>query len=159
MTCAAIRTKNPETTIRLGVRLGELLLPGDVIALTGDLGAGKTTFTKGVAQGAGVPTEVASPTFTLIHEHRGRLPFYHIDLYRIDTEDQIADLGLEEYIYSQGATIIEWSERMGSVLPESCLVVRLVATGDTEREIELKSTSPRWLEVIQELARFADTLD
>jgi tRNA threonylcarbamoyladenosine biosynthesis protein TsaE len=149
---AVMRTNNEKETVALGERLGKMLQPGDVIALTGNLGAGKTTITKGIAIGAGVETEISSPTFTLIHEHRGRLPFYHVDLYRLESEHLVPDIGIEEYIYGAGATIIEWSERMGSLLPETSLLIRLTADGDTERRIELSSASERWTKVIGELA-------
>jgi tRNA threonylcarbamoyladenosine biosynthesis protein TsaE len=152
MTTAIRHAHNEAESVALGERLGALLQPGDVIALTGDLGAGKTTLTKGIARGAGVQSEVSSPTFTLIHEHGGRTPFYHVDLYRLESEDLIPDIGIEEYIYGDGVTVIEWSERMASMLPESALRVRLSTVGDTEREIELSSSSPRWTNVIKELA-------
>lgn len=150
---ATVCTCNEAETIALGQKLGAILAPGDVIALTGDLGAGKTTLTKGIAVGAGVQSEVSSPTFTLIHEHKGRIPFYHVDLYRLESEDLIPDIGIEEYLYGDGVTIIEWSERMASMLPESALLVRLSATGDAEREIEISSSSTRWAGVIRELAK------
>jgi tRNA threonylcarbamoyladenosine biosynthesis protein TsaE len=117
------------------------------------LGAGKTTITKGIARGVDVETDVSSPTFTLIHEHRGRIPFYHVDLYRLESEDFIPDLGLDEYLYGQGITVIEWPERMASYLPESALLVSLTVADDMEREIELRSSSPRWTEPIRELSQ------
>ncbi|MDO8682749.1 MAG: tRNA (adenosine(37)-N6)-threonylcarbamoyltransferase complex ATPase subunit type 1 TsaE [Armatimonadota bacterium] len=153
----AIRTCDQADTISLGERLGAMLQPGDVVALTGELGAGKTTLTKGIARGAGIEAEVFSPTFTLIHEHPGKLPFYHIDLYRIESEDLLPDLGLDEYLYGQGITVIEWSERMGSLLPDTALQIRLAVADETERDIELTASYHRWDEVIQELAKYADS--
>ena len=88
-----------------------------MIALFGDLGAGKTTLTKGIAVGLGLAADIHSPTFTLIHEHPGAVPLYHVDLYRLSCEEEIETLGLEEYIYSDGVTIIEWADRMKSLLP------------------------------------------
>ena len=152
MTTLACRTQDEQETIALGRRLGELLRPGDVIALTGELGAGKTTLTKGIARGAGVETEIASPTFTLIHEHRGRVAFYHVDLYRIESQDMIPDLGLDEYLYGMGVTVIEWSERMGASLPETALSIRLSAADDTDRDIEFSASSARWGQAIEELS-------
>jgi tRNA threonylcarbamoyladenosine biosynthesis protein TsaE len=152
MTTATVHAHDETETVALGKKLGSMLQPGDVIALTGELGAGKTTLTKGIAHGAGVEAEVCSPTFTLIHEHRGRIPFYHVDLYRLESEDLMPDIGIEEYLYGTGVTVIEWSERMANLLPESALRVRLSADNDTEREIELSSSSPRWTDAIKELA-------
>jgi len=153
MTTVVVHAHNEAETVALGAKLGSMLQPGDIIALTGELGAGKTTLTKGIARGAGVEAEVYSPTFTLIHEHRGRIPFYHVDLYRLESENLMPDIGIEEYLYGSGVTVIEWSERMGSLLPDSALRVRLSADDDTGREIELSSSSPRWTDVIKELAK------
>ncbi|MDO8586284.1 MAG: tRNA (adenosine(37)-N6)-threonylcarbamoyltransferase complex ATPase subunit type 1 TsaE [Armatimonadota bacterium] len=148
-----IRTTNESETIALGERIGSMLRPGDIVALTGELGAGKTTLTKGIARGVGVEAEVASPTFTLIHEHKGRIPFYHVDLYRLESEDLVGDLGIEEYLYGKGVTVIEWSERMTSLLPNSALLVSIDVVDDAKRDIELSASAPRWTQVLQELAR------
>src|SRR3990170_4836152 len=106
-----ICTENADETISFGEALGSRLGPGDVVALFGELGSGKTTLTKGIARGAGVAAEVFSPTFTLIHEHPGRVPFYHVDLYRLTGQEDVEDLGIEEYLYGQGLVVIEWAER------------------------------------------------
>lgn len=150
---AELNTHNESETMILGERIGATLKPGDVIALTGDLGAGKTTLTKGIAHGLGVESEVASPTFTIIHEHRGKTPLYHIDLYRLESEDLLADLGLEEYLYGQGVTVVEWAERMEGFLPASALRVHLSLANETERDIQLSSSSDRWTVVIEELTK------
>ena len=152
MTTLARHTQDEQETIALGRRLGELLRPGDIIALTGELGAGKTTFVKGIALGLDVRTEITSPTFTLAHEHRGRMPLYHVDLYRIESHDLVADLGLDEYLYGEGVTVIEWSERMGASLPETALFIRLSAADDTDRDIEFSSSFDRWAQAIEELS-------
>ncbi len=117
----------PDTaaTQDLGRRLGEVLGAGDVVVLSGELGAGKTTLAQGVACGLGVKGMVTSPTFTLIQEHTGRLPFYHLDVYRLEEADAALELGLEEYFYGQGVTVIEWGERLASLLPAEYLVVSL----------------------------------
>jgi len=152
MTRLAVHTQDERETIALGRRLGELLRPGDIVALTGELGAGKTTFVKGIAIGLDVRTEITSPTFTLAHEHRGRIPLYHVDLYRIESRDLVADLGLDEYLYGEGITVIEWSEHMAACLPETALFISLSATDDTERDIEFSASSARWAQTIQELS-------
>ncbi len=115
----------------LGEALGRLAGPGDVIALIGELGSGKTTLVRGLARGLGVPPEVAvvSPTFTLVNEYPGRLPLYHLDLYRLGEEELeglgLQELGLEEYLYGPGVAAIEWAERLGRAMPANCLEVRL----------------------------------
>ena len=133
----SITTKNSEETISLGRRLGSILKGGEILALEGDLGAGKTTFTKGLAEGLGIPATVFSPTFTLIHEYFGPINLYHIDLYRISEDEAIGDLGIEEYFDSGGVCVIEWSERLGSWTPEERLEIKIECIGDDERNIVL----------------------
>lgn len=151
-----IRTRQPEETVALGEKLGRLLKPGDVLALSGDLGAGKTTLTRGIAQGMGVDADIHSPTFTLIHEHPGPLPLYHVDLYRLSSEQEAEWLGIEDYLYGDGVTIIEWAKIIESILPDDRLDISLGMTGDTDREIVLQTASPRMRKLIQELERDAD---
>ncbi|MDI6870153.1 MAG: tRNA (adenosine(37)-N6)-threonylcarbamoyltransferase complex ATPase subunit type 1 TsaE [Bacillota bacterium] len=112
-------------TERLGELLGGLVRPGDVILLSGDLGAGKTTFTRGLARGAGVAEPVTSPTFTLLHEYAGRLPVYHFDLYRWPPGEDPAELGLPEYLYGDGVTVVEWPALLGRWTPEAYLGIDL----------------------------------
>ena len=115
------RTHSPEETQAIGEQFGQTLKPGDVIALIGDLGAGKTCLTQGIARGVGIPTDqvVNSPSYTLINEYEGEIPIYHIDLYRLQHHDEIIELGLEEYLEGDGICIIEWAERMLEMLPET----------------------------------------
>lgn len=112
-------------TERLGEVLGGLVRPGDVVLLSGDLGAGKTTFTRGLARGAGVAEPVTSPTFTLLHEYAGRLPVFHFDLYRWREEDDLAELGVGDYLYGDGVAVVEWPGALGGWAPSSCLNVEL----------------------------------
>ncbi|MCG9966700.1 tRNA (adenosine(37)-N6)-threonylcarbamoyltransferase complex ATPase subunit type 1 TsaE [Pelotomaculum terephthalicicum JT] len=114
----AIKTTTPEETACVGEKLGALLRAGDVVCLNGDLGAGKTRFAQGVACGMEVAGPVTSPTFTLINEYQGRLPLYHMDFYRLEDALALEDLGYEEYFYGNGATVIEWAERVAELLPE-----------------------------------------
>ena len=146
-----ICTTSADETMALGERLGKHLAPGDVIALYGDLGAGKTTLAKGIAAGMGLAADIHSPTFTLIHEHPGTVPLYHIDLYRLSTELEVETLGLEEYIYSDGVTVIEWGEKIGSFLPAERLDITLRMTGDTDRELVFETRSERLGKVIGSL--------
>jgi len=138
---------DPAATDRLGRLLGEMLLPGDVILLQGPLGAGKTTLTQALGRGAGIPTDchVTSPTYSLAHEYQGRLPLYHLDLYRLRSEEEIEELGFLEFIYGRGATIIEWPERLGQLQPAAALLLELVFTGETSRRAELTPLGQQWL--------------
>lgn len=132
--------------------MGRLLRPGDVVALFGDLGAGKTVLTKGIAEGLGVAAEVHSPTFTLIHEHPGPTPLYHVDLYRLADESEAEALGIDEYIYGDGVTVIEWADRMRPLLPAGRIDIELRLKGDTARELAFETDSERLAAVVKELA-------
>ena len=109
-----LTTKTPEETLVLGENLGKCLKPGDIVLLFGDLGAGKTTLTQGICKGLGLPAGeyIRSPTFTLINEYSCKFPIYHIDLYRMESLQEIEALGLEEVLFGQGAAIVEWSEKL-----------------------------------------------
>lgn len=151
----------------LGEELGKRLRPGDVIALFGDLGAGKTTLTKGIAAGMGLPSDVHSPTFTLIHEHPGPVPLYHVDLYRLSTEEEVERIGIDEYIYGNGVTVIEWADRMRSLLPTDRLDIDIrfeakrepTAESETIRELTFETGSPRMQSVIEEIIKYAAPCD
>ena len=146
----AFHTTGPGETESLGERIGRALEPETVVALFGGLGAGKTTLTKGIARGLDVPDLVHSPTFTLIHEHKGRFRVYHFDLYRLDDPAQLLDLDYEDYVYGPGVTVIEWAERAGSLLPSDRLEVRITGE-DEERTFELTATGPHAEAVIDRL--------
>ena len=117
-------TQNANETLQLGKALGAKLIPGDLVLLFGDLGVGKTCLTQGICLGAGLEKNayIRSPTFTLINEYQGKVPIFHIDLYRLETEAEIINLGLEEIIYSQAITIIEWSEKLKSIKNRMSLI-------------------------------------
>jgi tRNA threonylcarbamoyladenosine biosynthesis protein TsaE len=134
------RTESPEETQLLAEQLGRLLQPGDVVALVGELGSGKTLFSQGLARGLGVPKNfyITSPTFVIINEYPGRVPFYHLDLYRV-SRAEFSELGLEEILFAQGAVAIEWAERLGEDLPVERLEVRLTFLGEEERNIALSA--------------------
>ena len=117
-----------------GIRLGEEAMPGQVIALTGDLGAGKTTLTKAIARGLGVSEMITSPTFTIVKEYRsGRLPLFHFDVYRIGDIDEMYELGYEEYFYGDGLCVIEWADLIEELIPEDALRIS-IAYGSSEEE-------------------------
>ena len=118
-------SRSPEDTFRLAADLARELRPGDVLALHGELGSGKTTLVQGLARALGIERPVNSPTFTLINEYRGACPLFHIDLYRVRDPGEALDLGLDEYLYGDGITAIEWAERIAELLPPSTLHIRL----------------------------------
>ena len=130
-------TSSPRETESLAVRLGKLLEPGDVVALMGALGSGKTVFAQGLARGLGVPEAfyITSPTFAIINEYPGRIPFSHLDLYRVSSSAEFAELGLEEILYGHGAVAIEWAERLGEDLPGARLEVHLKFKDETSRSL------------------------
>ena len=144
---------SPEETRRLAARLAEALAPGDVILLMGDLGAGKTCFVQGLARGLGIPEgEVSSPTFILIQEYPGgRLPLYHVDLYRLQPEEALEDLGLEEFLEAGGVTVVEWGDRLAGYFPEPRLEVYLLWRAPEVREITLVPRGERWQGVLRHL--------
>ncbi|RDW20036.1 tRNA (adenosine(37)-N6)-threonylcarbamoyltransferase complex ATPase subunit type 1 TsaE [Oceanobacillus arenosus] len=144
-----IKAETVEETTALGEKLAKLLQAGDVVTLEGELGAGKTTFTKGLAKGLGVERTVSSPTFTIVKEYLGRLPFYHIDAYRLENSEE--DIGLEEYFHGSGVTVIEWAKFIEEFLPEDRLNIRINYIGENQRELELTSTSEHFEMVINEL--------
>lgn len=133
------QTKSTSETIRIGRHIGSLLMPGDVVALAGELGTGKTQFIKGLAAGVGVgkPTYISSPSFTLINEYPGKTPFYHIDLFRLKTKREADELGLEEYFHSGGIAAIEWADKIPSLLPNEMLWIQISYTGKNTRSIEI----------------------
>lgn len=131
-------SRSPEETQRIGEALGAVLGPGDVVACVGELGAGKTCFLQGVARGLGVAEPATSPTFVLINQYQGRCPVYHVDAYRTESLTEILDLGVEEILWGDGVTIIEWGEKLLPLLPSRSIVVRIEGLGEEPREIMLE---------------------
>jgi tRNA threonylcarbamoyladenosine biosynthesis protein TsaE len=128
-------------TAAAGERLAARLGPGDVVALTGELGAGKTCFVQGLVRGLGVAAGATSPTFVLINEYRGRLPVHHVDLYRTQSLTELLDLGLDELLGGDGVTLIEWADRCEPLLPPRTIRVHIDGVGDEPRRITI--TPPR----------------
>ncbi|MDY0235034.1 MAG: tRNA (adenosine(37)-N6)-threonylcarbamoyltransferase complex ATPase subunit type 1 TsaE [Gudongella sp.] len=140
-------------TIEFGEKLGVLLEPGDIICLNGDLGAGKTTLSKSIGVGLGILEYITSPTFTLINEYEGRLPLYHFDAYRLNSYEELEDLGYEDYFYGNGVCLIEWAEKISEYLPEKRLEIWMNRTkSDDERLIELKAFGERYKTLLEELS-------
>ncbi|UAL52559.1 MULTISPECIES: tRNA (adenosine(37)-N6)-threonylcarbamoyltransferase complex ATPase subunit type 1 TsaE [Metabacillus] len=150
MTKHTVKTNSPDETTKLAVRLGELVKPGDVITLEGDLGAGKTAFTKGLAKGMGIRKNVNSPTFTIMKEYRdGRLPLYHMDVYRMDDSDE--DLGFDEFFEGEGVTVVEWAHLIQEQLPPDRLGIRILRVEDESREIIFEPIGDHYLGICKEL--------
>ncbi len=147
------QTKSALETIRVGRDIGRRLLIGDVVALVGELGAGKTQFIKGLAAGVGIENSayVSSPSFTLIHEYPGQMPFYHIDLFRLGKEQEAEELGLEDYFLGRGITAIEWADRIPSLLPKELLFISIVYVDKNMRSLEIVGKGKRYENLIKEL--------
>ena len=133
-------TSSAQETIELGQKIGNLLKKGDIIALQGTLAAGKTTITKGIASALGVKDEITSPTFCLISEYEGKMPLYHMDVYRLEGGDDFINLGVEDLIYGNGVSLIEWSEKIMNELPKKTIILKLEPVeGTDERNITLEN--------------------
>ncbi len=146
------RTRSADQTRSLGCSLAAVLAPGAVVLLRGPLGSGKTTLVQGVAQGCGISEPVLSPTFALAHEYRGgRVPLFHLDLYRLGGPDEVWDAGLAEYLDAPGITIVEWPERLGDALPAERIEVSLAIGGEDERELEVAAHGPAAAEAVARL--------
>lgn len=130
-------TSSPEETQALGRQLAAGLEPGDVIAMIGELGSGKTCIIQGICQGLDVVDDVTSPTFTLINEYQGRLPVYHFDLYRLDDSKSVLDIGFDEYVDADGVCLIEWADKFPEILPEDRTEIRLNVLDADRRELKI----------------------
>ena len=131
-------TYSPQETEKLGAALAEKLQPGTVLAYTGDLGAGKTAFTRGLARGLGIQEPVTSPTYTIVNEYLGgRVPLFHFDMYRLHSADDLFDIGWDDYLERQGICAVEWSENVAEAL-EDPLTVTICKTGEESRKITLE---------------------
>ncbi|MBQ0042208.1 MAG: tRNA (adenosine(37)-N6)-threonylcarbamoyltransferase complex ATPase subunit type 1 TsaE [Lachnospiraceae bacterium] len=133
-------TNSSEETFELGKRIGERAKPGEIYTLTGDLGVGKTVFTKGVASGLGIEEDVSSPTFTIVQVYDdGRLPFYHFDVYRIGDVDEMDEIGYEDYFFGEGVTMVEWAELVEEIIPKDA--VHITIEKDLTRGTEYRKIS------------------
>ena len=149
---------SPEQTQLLGSYVGELAQKGDVVLLVGELGTGKTCLVQGIAHGLAIKEYAFSPSFVLLREYHGRLPLYHIDLYRLDRIEEIADLGLEEYFYGKGVCVVEWAEKGPEIVPQESLLISLhyISTSETERSSHLKPRGERYRELTKQLTMKGD---
>ncbi len=151
-----ITSNSPADTLALGEILGRLARPGDIYCLLGELGAGKTALAQGIGRGLGIEDPVSSPTFTLIHEYKGRMPLYHMDLYRMAAPEEGEELGLQEYFWGHGLCVVEWPQAAAELLPADILQVELRFAGDS-REIELAAHGSRSQQIVEEVTRLVDS--
>jgi tRNA threonylcarbamoyladenosine biosynthesis protein TsaE len=151
LTALDLVSQSPQQTQELGAMLGRLARGSEVILLIGPLGVGKTCLVQGLAQGLEVYDYVSSPTFTLIREHRGRLPLYHIDFFRLQGEEEALGLGLEEYLEGEGVCAVEWADRALAVLPPEHLRIRLDFGDGEERALHLEAHGPRYRALLEEV--------
>ena len=142
---------SPDQTREFGTRIGESAMPGDIFLLSGRLGAGKTCLTQGIAWGLGIKEYALSPTFVIVRELHGRLPLYHIDLYRLTRIEEIAELGLDDYLYGNGICVVEWAEKGSGILPVEHLSIEISYLSDTERSFQFKPSGERYIKMAAEL--------
>lgn len=150
-----LKGKNRESTVRLARYLGSRVKPGDILVLVGELGAGKTTFTKEFGKAMGISSIITSPTFTLVNEYGGEPPLYHFDTYRLEEVEDVDELGFDDYFFGNGVCVIEWGERIEEFLPRDRLRLEILNGEGEERSYRLTATGPR----SEEWMKGADTLE
>ena len=146
-----------QDTEKVGKIMSRHLEKGTVLCLDGDLGVGKTAITQFIAKEFGVKEYITSPTFNIIKEYEGRLPFYHMDVYRIESEDDMYDLGYDEYIYSEGVTVIEWSEKIEGILPENRININITRIDDNRRTMIIEGKGTVYEKITEELKKYENT--
>ena len=146
-----IISHSAEETHAIGIQVGRAAKPGNVILMTGELGAGKTTMTQGIAEGLGVAERPRSPTFVMATEYMGRMPLYHLDLYRVEQSAELGELGLDEYLSGDGTTVIEWADRAPNAFPSGCLWVSLTPVDGVTRRITLTAEGERHIDLMASL--------
>lgn len=133
-----IKTNSTEETEALGRKIGNALKKGDIVSLRGSLGAGKTVIAKGIARSLGIDEAIVSPTFTLVQEYDGREKLYHLDIYRLSGEDEFESMGGEEFLYPDGISLIEWSEKIDSMLPDNTIYIDITINDDLSRSVDIR---------------------
>ena len=149
-----IISRSPAETIRIGTQLGRRLFPGSLVALSGDLGSGKTCLVHGIAMGLNVPEElyVTSPTYTLINEYHGRLVLFHVDVYRLEGVSDLEDIGFDDIIAVDGVTVIEWAEKVLDGLPKERLSILLSILDDQSRSLEITAYGKKYIDIINAIS-------
>lgn len=155
MNALKLHSHSPEQTQLLGTYIGRLVQKADVLLLVGELGTGKTCLVQGIAHGLEVREHALSPSFVILREYHGRLPLYHIDFYRLDRIEEIADLGLEDYFYGDGVCVVEWADKCLQLLPKDNLMIfmRYALTSPTARSIGLTPQGERYHELVEQLRK------
>jgi len=148
-----LNTSSPEDTQRLGEELGRLARPGDILLLSGELGSGKTCLTQGIAWGLGIEGYATSPSFVVMNQYQGRLPLYHIDLYRLENVAEVMDLGLDDYLYGDGVCVVEWADRAPQAFPAEHLRIKISSLSDTGRRFEFEPGGKRYVELLSQLKK------
>jgi len=152
MKTAKVFSSSQNQTITLGKKISKHLSAGDILCLFGDLGSGKTTFVKGLADGLKINQDnVHSPSFVLMNYYEGKMPLYHFDLYRVDTQKEIAALGYEEFLYGKGVAVVEWAERLGDLIPEEHLSISFLHKSENERRIEIFAKGEKYCKVLENI--------
>ena len=146
-----IISSSTEQTQELGAKLGRLSQPRDVILLVGNLGAGKTCLTQGIATGLAIDEYAVSPSFTIMRQYRGVLPLYHFDFYRLDSVDDIYDLGMDDYLYGDGLCVIEWAEKGMELMPDERLLIEMEYVSENERRLTIQANGERYIRMLNEL--------
>lgn len=146
-----VLSHSSKQTQKLGFLLGKLAEPGDIYLLIGDLGTGKTCLTQGIAGGMNIEEYTHSPSFVLMREYQGRMPLYHVDLYRLDNINEIVDLGLDEYLEGKGLCVIEWADKGMNVLPQDHLLIKLEHVSENERRISLENHGERYRNLVESI--------
>jgi tRNA threonylcarbamoyladenosine biosynthesis protein TsaE len=144
-------THNAVQSQKFGTAIGKLAEPGDIYLLIGDLGAGKTCLTQGIAYGLDIHEYTLSPSFVIMRELHGRLPLYHMDFYRLDNVAEISDLGLDDYLFGEGVCVIEWANKGLTVLPEDHLLIGIDYISDTERSFVIEPRGERYVRMLTKL--------
>ena len=162
MRALSVSSRSPEETRILGSALAPVMLPGDVVSLSGDLGAGKTVFVQGLARALGVETQVTSPTFTIVHEYRGRYPIVHLDVYRLDSFQEVLDLGYDELLEPEAILVVEWGDAVAPLLPRRYLSIEILRAppDDDEdlRTVSFRPTGPEWASKLDSMRTLGETL-
>ena len=153
----SIRSSHEDETLNFGQKLGELVEPGQLILLSGDLGAGKTILTQGICKGLGVEEDVTSPTYNLINEYEGDLTVYHMDLYRLENEEDLYDLGFEDYLESGGIIIIEWPDLVYDLIPAEFIYIKIEVAAKEERIMQIEAEGDKGMKLIERLEDYADS--
>jgi tRNA threonylcarbamoyladenosine biosynthesis protein TsaE len=149
-----IVSRSVKETMKIGRMLARKLLPADIICLYGNLGSGKTVLTKGIAEGLGIKAQaVVSPTFVLIRQYEAKIPLYHFDLYRLESQEDIEGLGYEEYLFDNAITVIEWADRLGCLTPKEYLRIELSSKSAAERKIEIRAIGERYKKLLSAISR------